>query len=66
MQARGEVHIKYEIIGESGPDHDKSFIAQVKVNGKVLAKGKRKIKEKCRDGSSSEMRLKIITYRRKK
>lgn len=43
LQAHGEVHIEYEIISESGPDHNKSFEAQVKLNGKVLAKGSRKI-----------------------
>ena len=43
LQAHGEVHIEYEIISESGPDHDKSFEAQVKLNGKVLAKGSRKV-----------------------
>lgn len=41
LQAHGEVHIEYEIISESGPDHNKSFEAQVKLNGKVLAKGSR-------------------------
>ena len=30
----------YEIIEESGPAHDKTFVAQVTVDGKVLAKGK--------------------------
>lgn len=43
LQVHGEVHIEYEIISESGPDHNKSFEAQVKLNGKVLAKGSRKI-----------------------
>ena len=39
LQAHGDVHIEYDIIHESGPDHDKRFTAQVKCNGKVLAKG---------------------------
>lgn len=43
LQAHGRVHIEYEIIEESGPDHDKSFVACVKLNGKILAKGMRKI-----------------------
>ena len=43
LQVHGEVHIEYEIISESGPDHNKSFEAQGKLNGKVLAKGSRKI-----------------------
>lgn len=54
LQAHGGVHIEYEIIGESGPDHDKSFIAEVKLNGKILAKGMRKIEKKCRNGSCTK------------
>ena len=37
LQVHGNVDIKYEIINETGPDHDKTFTAQVKLNGKVLA-----------------------------
>ena len=33
LQVNGNVDIKYEIIKESGPDHDKTFEAQVKCNG---------------------------------
>ena len=43
LQAHGEVHIEYEIISESGPDHNKYFEARVKLNGKELATGSRKI-----------------------
>ena len=45
LQEAGDVKIEYEIIKESGPDHDKSFEAQVKFNGKVLAKGSGKSKK---------------------
>ena len=39
------IYPEYEIIKESGPDHDKSFEAQVKFNGKILAKGAGKSKK---------------------
>ena len=45
LQVHGDVHIEYEIIQESGPDHNKSFTAQVKLNGKVLATGEGKSKK---------------------
>ena len=38
-QKHGHQTIKYEIIAEHGPDHDKSFSAQVCVDGKVLGTG---------------------------
>ncbi len=47
LQKNGDVKIEYEIIKESGPDHDKSFVAQVKLNGKVLAKGEGKSKKQA-------------------
>lgn len=39
LQINGDVLIKYEIIKEEGPDHDKTFYAQVSCNGKVLETG---------------------------
>ncbi len=45
LQEGGDVKIEYEITKESGPDHDKSFEAQVIFNGKILAKGAGKSKK---------------------
>ncbi len=39
LQAHKGAHIEYQIIKETGPDHDKSFTAEVKLNGKILASG---------------------------
>ena len=46
LQEKGKtVHIEYEIINETGPDHNKFFEAQVKCNEKILATGKGKSKK---------------------
>ena len=45
LQVHGEVNIKYSIIKEKGPDHDKLFVAQVSCNGKKLAIGEGKNKK---------------------
>ena len=45
LQEHGEVEIKYTIIRETGPDHDKTFEAQVECNHKKLATGKGKSKK---------------------
>ena len=45
LQKNGNVHIEYKIIKESGPDHDKSFVAEVLCNKKVLASGSGKSKK---------------------
>lgn len=39
LQVNGNVKIKYRILKEIGPDHDKTFESAVEVNGKELGKG---------------------------
>ena len=39
LQVNGEVSIKYTIIKEEGPDHDKTFTAEVECDGNKLAIG---------------------------
>ena len=45
LQARSEDEISYEIISEAGPDHDKSFEAQVSAGGTVLGTGSGRTKK---------------------
>lgn len=45
LQEHGEVCIRYEIIKEEGPDHDKTFTAKVSCNDKELAIGDGKTKK---------------------
>ena len=45
LQVNGNVDIKYYIIKESGPDHNKMFEFKVECNGKILGYGKGKTKK---------------------
>ena len=45
LQIHGEISIKYMIIKEEGPDHDKIFTAEVEVDGKKMAEGTGKSKK---------------------
>ena len=47
LQIHGDVKIEYKIIKETGPDHDKTFEAEVKCNGKILAEGIGKSKKEA-------------------
>ncbi|MCI8485578.1 MAG: ribonuclease III [Clostridia bacterium] len=47
LQVHGDVKIKYDIIKESGPDHDKTFTARVSLNGNVLADGNGRTKKEA-------------------
>ena len=45
LQEHGEVVIKYTIIKEEGPDHNKTFTAEVECEGKKLAVGEGRSKK---------------------
>lgn len=45
VQSQGSPTPAYEVIQEEGPDHDKTFTIQVKVDGKVLGAGSGKSKQ---------------------
>ena len=45
LQENGEVSIKYTVIKETGPDHDKTFTVKVEVDGKELAIGEGRTKK---------------------
>lgn len=47
LQKNGDVKIEYRIIKEYGPDHDKTFEAEVCLNGKILATGVGKSKKEA-------------------
>jgi len=47
LQKHGSVKIEYTIIEEKGPDHDKTFIAEVKCNGRYLATGQGSTKKQA-------------------
>ena len=47
LQKRGSVKIEYRIIKEEGPDHDKTFIAEVSCDDKYLATGKGSTKKEA-------------------
>ncbi|MBE5805922.1 MAG: ribonuclease III [Clostridiales bacterium] len=59
LQINGDVCIKYDIIEEKGPDHDKTFVAEVSCNGKTLARGEGKNK-KTAEMNAANKALQII------
>lgn len=45
LQVHGDVCIKYTVIKETGPDHDKTFTVKVEADGKELAIGEGRTKK---------------------
>ena len=60
LQKKGNVKIEYKIIEEKGPDHDKTFIAEVYCNGKPFSRGTGKSKK------NAEMEAARIALKNKK
>ncbi len=47
VQARGREGPKYRVFAERGPEHRKEFAVEVRINGKVMGKGKGYTKRKA-------------------
>ncbi len=47
VQRRPNRHISYELVSESGPDHDKTFTFRVSINGKAAGEGSGRSKKEA-------------------
>ncbi|MBR1456602.1 MAG: ribonuclease III [Oscillospiraceae bacterium] len=47
VQRKADQHIRYELIGESGPDHNKRFTFRVTVNGESVGEGTGRTKKEA-------------------
>ena len=59
LQKNGEVCIKYNLLKEEGPDHEKTFTVNVECDGKQLAIGIGKSKKKA-EMEAAEKALKML------
>ena len=46
-QTKGDVNIHYEVVGSTGPDHNKSFVVNVYLNGVLMGEGEGSSKKKA-------------------
>ncbi len=60
QQNPGE-QLKYVLVGESGPDHDKHFVTEVHLNSNVLGKGGGRSKKEAEQQAAREA-LKLMGY----
>ncbi len=59
VQQRGNESLSYRILSETGPDHDKCFIAGVFLNGKLLGKGSGRSKKEA-EQQAARMTLNLV------
>ena len=55
LQSKGITDIKYNLIKEIGPDHDKTFIVRLEVHGRPMSKGRGKSKKQAEQQAAEEL-----------
>ena len=58
QQKKGQV-ITYHLIGESGPDHNKQFVVQVRVNAQVVGEGMGSSKKRAEQDAAKDALTKM-------
>jgi ribonuclease-3 len=53
VQSKFKVTPTYDVIKEEGPDHDKKFVVGVKINEKIVGKGKGPSKQKAEEDAAT-------------
>lgn len=61
IQQNPEESVRYRLVGESGPDHDKCFEVEVWLNSNVIGKGKGKSKKQAEQNAACQA-LKLMGY----
>ncbi len=54
IQQKGEQLIVYEVIDEKGPDHNKTFITQVKINNVIFGQGSGRSKKESEQNAAKD------------
>ena len=54
VQKNPEEKVEYVLIGEEGPDHNKRFVVEVRLNSQVIGKGKGRSKKEAEQLAAKE------------
>lgn len=54
LQAHGLRLAEYRVVSESGPDHAKNFLIEVKADGRILARGEGRSKKEAEQGAAAQ------------
>lgn len=62
VQRSNDEKIEYEIVKESGPDHNKLFYVEIKLNNKVIGKGKGRSKKESEQNAAKHALEKLDAF----
>ena len=59
IQKNPEERVTYELVEESGPDHDKRFVVEVHLNSNVIGRGEGRSKKNA-EQAAAKMALELM------
>ena len=59
LQRNGNVNIRYNVVNENGPDHDKTFTVRLSIDGKEQTVGEGKSKKKAEQQAAQKLLEKL-------
>lgn len=63
VQKNGDVDIHYEVVSESGPDHNKTFVVNVYLNGTLMGTGEGSSKKKAEQMAAQNALIQVKSRR---
>ena len=60
VQQKKNQTLSYQLVGQSGPDHDKKFDVEVSLNGQVVGKGQGRSKKRAEQDAAREAIAKLF------
>ena len=60
VQSQGESNIVYNLVEEIGPDHNKRFVMEVRLNDESLGKGEGKSKKEAEQSAAKQALRRMI------
>lgn len=60
IQSQGDSNIIYDLVEEIGPDHNKRFIMQVKLNDEILGSGEGKSKKEAEQSAAKQALRRMV------
>jgi ribonuclease-3 len=60
IQSQGKPTPEYEVVSQTGPDHDKVFVVAVRIDGQIIAQGSGKSKQHAQQAAAAGALEKLI------
>ena len=63
VQGRFHTNVTYEVVGTSGPEHEKEFVVQTSIDGQAVSLGQGRSKKAAQQQAAYKALLKLKKYK---